>query len=266
MQGKKGFTLIELLVVIAIIAILAAILFPVFAQAREKARAASCLSNVKQLNLGMLMYADDYDHKGPVGFGPLKCVYNCHCNSVGNWNYWDPANGGNGTWGWQTSPRSLLKQYMKNDQMWRCPSAGTQSCVCEDDGKDVWTHFGLDPAAPEVWARTVPCLVDDAKWTTSSYAARLPIDCFAGKKGSTDLGVDFQPLNQANIDGPWAWNTLGHWSANNKQKIDIPADPSKYPWIWDSQNWDGHNGGHNWGFLDGHAKWLRNHAWYSVIR
>jgi prepilin-type N-terminal cleavage/methylation domain-containing protein/prepilin-type processing-associated H-X9-DG protein len=58
---KRGFTLIELLVVIAIIAILAAILFPVFARAREKARQASCSSNVKQLMLGVIMYASDYD-------------------------------------------------------------------------------------------------------------------------------------------------------------------------------------------------------------
>ena len=63
---RRGFTLIELLVVIAIIAILAAILFPVFARAREKARQSSCLSNVKQLTLGILMYADDYDEKFPV--------------------------------------------------------------------------------------------------------------------------------------------------------------------------------------------------------
>ena len=60
---RKGFTLIELLVVIAIIAILAAILFPVFAKAREKARQSSCLSNVKQLTLGFLQYAQDYDEK-----------------------------------------------------------------------------------------------------------------------------------------------------------------------------------------------------------
>lgn len=64
---RRGFTLIELLVVIAIIAILAAILFPVFAQAREKARQTTCLSNLKQVGLGVLMYTQDYDETFPLG-------------------------------------------------------------------------------------------------------------------------------------------------------------------------------------------------------
>src|ERR1041385_3748666 len=65
--NKRGFTLIELLVVIAIIAILAAILFPVFAQAREKARQTSCLSNEKQLGLAVMQYLQDYDELLPTG-------------------------------------------------------------------------------------------------------------------------------------------------------------------------------------------------------
>ena len=67
MSTRKGFTLIELLVVIAIIAILAAILFPVFAQAREKARAISCASNEKQIGLAIMMYVQDYDETFPPG-------------------------------------------------------------------------------------------------------------------------------------------------------------------------------------------------------
>lgn len=69
-RRKNGFTLIELLVVIAIIAILAAILFPVFAQAREKARQASCTSNLKQLGTAMMMYAQDYDESYPSNWYP----------------------------------------------------------------------------------------------------------------------------------------------------------------------------------------------------
>jgi len=92
---KSGFTLIELLVVIAIIAILAAILFPVFAQAREKARQTSCLSNQKELGLSVLMYVQDYDQNFPSGLQN---------------DWW------NDTWYVLTQP------YIKNLQILRCPS------------------------------------------------------------------------------------------------------------------------------------------------
>ena len=67
-QKQGAFTLIELLVVIAIISILAAILFPVFARARENARRTSCMNNLKQMGLGVMQYVQDYDEKYPPGF------------------------------------------------------------------------------------------------------------------------------------------------------------------------------------------------------
>ena len=107
----KGFTLIELLVVIAIIAILAAILFPVFAQAREKARQISCVSNLKQIGTGQLMYSQDYDET----YMPCRVV--------------DPAFGGTAEW------TSLIQPYIKNGQtggaynyqtgVFNCPSFPT---------------------------------------------------------------------------------------------------------------------------------------------
>ncbi len=79
-KAKCGFTLIELLVVIAIIAILAAILFPVFAQAREKARQISCTSNIKQIALATMMYCQDYDEQFPIGY-----VDDTATNTVTSW-------------------------------------------------------------------------------------------------------------------------------------------------------------------------------------
>lgn len=85
---KTGFTLIELLVVIAIIAILAAILFPVFAQARDKARQTSCLSNTKQMGIAFMMYIQDFDESFPLGFGMSATagwLYNYYHAIPPNW-------------------------------------------------------------------------------------------------------------------------------------------------------------------------------------
>lgn len=96
---KQAFTLIELLVVIAIIAILAAILFPVFAQAREKARQISCLSNAKQVGTAVMMYIQDYDETMP-----LAATY-----AAGGGSYWDA---------WP----NLIQPYQKNWDMMFCPN------------------------------------------------------------------------------------------------------------------------------------------------
>lgn len=98
--ARRGFTLIELLVVIAIIAILAAILFPVFAKARENARRASCQSNMKQIGLGIMQYTQDYDESYP----------NCRGNVDGSKDFIVP-----------------LDPYIKSAQIWKCPSNSSKA-------------------------------------------------------------------------------------------------------------------------------------------
>lgn len=128
--SRRAFTLIELLVVIAIIAILAAILFPVFAQAREKARMASCLSNLKQIGTGVMMYVQDYDE--------------CYPDTVAWGRLWT------GVWVRDPNqPNSLrylpemVNPYVKNTNVWFCPSIGKKGA-----GFGFWGSppGGLDPA------------------------------------------------------------------------------------------------------------------------
>ncbi|MEN6547356.1 MAG: DUF1559 domain-containing protein [Armatimonadia bacterium] len=103
---RRGFTLIELLVVIAIIAILAAILFPVFAKAREKARQSSCLSNVKQIGLGLIQYAQDYDEKLPRHYYSLGVAHTLPDGRSSSDMIW----------------AEMIYPYVKNAQVFRCPS------------------------------------------------------------------------------------------------------------------------------------------------
>lgn len=104
-QMRRGFTLIELLVVIAIIAILAAILFPVFARAREKARAASCQSNLKQIGLGMLQYSQDWDEAYVASYYGSQ-GNNKNTDGVTNYKWMD-----------------AVYPYIKSEQVFNCPSA-----------------------------------------------------------------------------------------------------------------------------------------------
>ena len=106
-----GFTLIELLVVVAVISLLAAILFPVFARARENARRASCMSNLKQMGLGVMMYVQDYDEKYPPAYIPAPGP-----SPDGQTAPWSSS-----LWLWQ----QIIYPYTKSSQIYRCPSNPT---------------------------------------------------------------------------------------------------------------------------------------------
>jgi prepilin-type N-terminal cleavage/methylation domain-containing protein/prepilin-type processing-associated H-X9-DG protein len=119
LSRTNGFTLIELLVVIAIIAILAAILFPVFARARENARRASCQSNLKQIGLGIMQYTQDYDETYPLDGSPWDVGQNWQKD----FNTW----------------RTFIYPYVKSEQVFNCPSN-------PDNARD--TFDGAWPSTP----------------------------------------------------------------------------------------------------------------------
>src|SRR6185503_13635069 len=115
-RAGGGFTLVELLVVIAVIAILAALLFPVFAQARESARKANCLSNQRQLGAAIAMYTQDYDEQLPNAMNGFPGV-----NQPGGWVYYTafPANETRRSF---DAKQGSIYSYVKNDQIFVCPS------------------------------------------------------------------------------------------------------------------------------------------------
>ena len=135
--ASKGFTLIELLVVIAIIAILAAILFPVFARARENARRSSCTSNLKQISLGIIQYTQDFDENFPLAVNGLTGA------------------AGTGTpVGWADS----IQPYLKSTQIYQCPSEpnGPEADPLTVGYNDYWYNAVLSSASNTGGSKYIP--------------------------------------------------------------------------------------------------------------
>ncbi|MCC6446268.1 MAG: DUF1559 domain-containing protein [Armatimonadetes bacterium] len=231
MIRRQGFTLIELLVVIAIIAILAAILFPVFAQAREKARAITCASNLKQIGLGLGMYLQDYDEMFPPNQQPLTqgCQW---ASSAGNpmlrWAF-------------------LFNPYVKNRDVWKCPSAKEQWGVLVPSQNPSPCNWPF----PEDWKGFV-------------YSIGYNFD---GLVGSSLASVAFpaQAIACADSRHPEAININRiAWA----DKCAVCNDAKSLPDFKSNQalinSATRHSGGSNICFADGHVKWHRFDALYAT--
>jgi prepilin-type N-terminal cleavage/methylation domain-containing protein len=214
-QRRTGFTLIELLVVIAIIAILAAILFPVFAQAREKARQSVCISNNKQLSIATLMYSQDYDELYPMAYGYYPGVgwlvgftgatpYNASCaNGVcgPNWtgamnSYWANA----------------IQSYAKNYQILACPSAVpygasyAQAAGAPLNAKTSVTYNGLLMCYPQAGVATPSSLpmITESIGKSGIDGANVP-NPFLLCQDAADRTCSYKPSGTAGNGGSSGW-------------------------------------------------------------
>ena len=212
---KRGFTLIELLVVIAIIAILAAILFPVFARAREKARQASCQSNLKQIMLSVAMYQQDYDSRFPIS---TNAINTGPVNACGQQGWCDnkimtlPINAPGMCRGGYVHHR--LAPYIKNAQVWICPSmtATADPLTTNSNGYltsmttvTTWPTWNLGGDAEQDLRNSpaeVPVYLDAMRWYESGGSANalrgtLEVD----KWGSPHTRDGSGPMNIGYADG-----------------------------------------------------------------
>jgi prepilin-type N-terminal cleavage/methylation domain-containing protein/prepilin-type processing-associated H-X9-DG protein len=253
-RSAIGFTLIELLVVIAIIAILAAILFPVFAQAREKARQTTCLSNEKQILLAILQYTQDYDEMLPrLQAGPINWDGNINSDDQG-WgieNAVDPYIKAGNTWGPEHSA-----------SVWKCPSDPYQRDDC-DGAPGVGTGY-------------------DISYGFTNYNAANPDTQFGVFADTSDPAVNSQTL--AGIGAPagtvimrewWNPNDYARFIATTRNDMSALLTFPVYPgylslgnYCGDGYEWKfsigAHNGQTNFGFMDGHAKAMHANALWNV--
>lgn len=205
---RNGFTLIELLVVIAIIAILAAILFPVFAKAREKARQTQCLSNAKQIGLAVIMYTTDWDEcyqsvpDDPGGFDEGVAWQGFHPNI-----FRDPAMT---NYMKNNSFVGQLQPYIKNKAMFICPSDsnGDRSGNAADDKR--WNDYLFRYS---IQARTVPT----ADYENARTAWGVPF-------GPVSTGAIAKPANYVMLSEIRPYHDMQFVDAPNGRKNFAPAD------------------------------------------
>jgi prepilin-type N-terminal cleavage/methylation domain-containing protein/prepilin-type processing-associated H-X9-DG protein len=245
--SRSAFTLIELLVVIAIIAILAAILFPVFAQAREKARQSSCLSNLKQTATGIMMYIQDYDEVMPLSQWPAAFPAEPNVPAFPNDSRKWPE---------------LIQPYLKNWQIMRCPSIA-------EDPFGIWNGSQTNIKWWYNWM-SYPSYAYNWNYlnqnTDCTRLPGLPVGIGAiGQPAQTVLVVDAKNVGQSgwytseSVDSPaalWApdcctWGN-GGWGSGSWADTENYASKPTYT----GQFAPRHNGGGNVAFCDGHVKWM----------
>ncbi len=221
---RTAFTLIELLVVIAIIAILAAILFPVFARARENARRASCLSNLKQIGLGAMMYVQDYDEKYPMSY--ILTAQNPTPTGAAPWSA--------GAWFWQ----EILYPYTKSTQIYFCPSAGVITT------RPYAYNYGANQS-----------IFPGAGFPAGSTRSMADVDSPAQTYMLMDSG-GYDPYPPSASGGVLTSNGWRYLPGAYKQAGIACLAGQTY--TADCQAEGRHFDGLNMAFADGHAKWLKS--------